>query len=510
MSKNGRKGTSAFRKERRWSPLRSFRFRMLFFTSMSVFAVVFIFSIAIFFFFTWTELKQLDKEQDRTLGFFAEQIAKSGQFYLDIPEYEKLQITIKRRNADLQVYRSDLRFFDDVSWAVNGFAPLPQTLLRSIIEKSPAKQCTIELSGMGILPETFWLSPFSLKADRVTLRVAWKLLNLEAGEYYLFSLMPLDALLASRSSLLKTILMMMGVAALLSAGAGYLTAKRSTRPLELINKAISKISIDNMKLDISIHDADGEIRETVLFIDRMLEDLSKSIRRLQQFTADASHELRTPLAVMKGIVEVALLKDRGKEYYVGKLQELAFQIEAMQALVGALLELARLDAFERLEHKDSVELLIVADEAATIAEPLIRQKGQHLEKELSPAPTRGWEALLIRLVSNLIDNAVKYTPEGGKITIRTYTDEIHKEAVLEVSDTGKGMSEDEITHCFERFWRAESSRTSVGYGLGLSLVLRIAELHEGRLEIKSGPGRGTLFRVRFPLDEQIPGTCGEP
>ncbi|HAG21836.1 MAG: Integral membrane sensor signal transduction histidine kinase [Synergistales bacterium 53_16] len=509
MSKDGRKGAAAFRKERRWSPLRSFRFRMLFFTSLSVFAVVFIFSMAIFFFFTWTEMEQLDKEQNHKLVFFAEQIAKSGHFYLDGPEYEKLQKTIKRRNADLQIYSSDLRFFDDVSWAVNGISPLPQTLLRSIIEKGPAKQSTIDLSSMEILPETLWLWPFSPKADRVILRVAWKLLNLEDGEYYLLLLVPLDALLASRSTLLKTILMMMGVAALLSAGVGYLTNKRNTRRFELINKAISKVSVDNMKLDISINDANEEIRETVLLINRMLEDLSKSIRQLQQFTADASHELRTPLAVMKGIVEVTLLKDRGKEYYVGKLQELAFQIEAMQALVSALLELARLDAFERLEHKDPVELLMVADEAATIAEPLIRQKGQHFEKELSPAATRGWETLLTRLVSNLIDNAAKYTPEGGKITIRTYTDVIRKEAVLEVADTGKGMTEDEITHCFERFWRAESSRTTAGYGLGLSLVLRIAELHEGRLEIKSRPGRGTLFRVRFRLDEEVLGTYEE-
>jgi len=234
----------------------------------------------------------------------------------------------------------------------------------------------------------------------------------------------------------------------------------------------------------------------------MLENLEKSIHQLQQFTADASHELRTPLAVMKGVVEVALLKEREPEYYMGKLQELAGHIDGMQALVGALLELARLDTFNRIDRKEPVELLIVADDAVAASEPHIKMKNQTLQKELAPAPTFGREALLLRLVTNLLDNAAKYTPEEGTVSLRTYADTTRKEAVLEIEDTGKGMTEDEISHCFDRFWRADHSRTTAGYGLGLPLVLRIAELHGGRPEIESKPNKGTLFRFRFPLDEK--------
>ncbi len=493
--------TKTFRKERRGAFLRSFRFRMMFLASLSLLAVTVLFSAAVFVFFTWTELDSLDKAQEHILRFLSGRIEEAGQFYIESSEYEELRQTWQIRNAEIQIYRFGWEFCENILSAGNRIEPLGQQAARKIVEKGPGAS-TVDISSMKTIPETFWLSPCFPGPARELLRVGWRSFSLDGKTYYLFVMHPLNGLLASRGSLLRMILLIFGLTTVLSTAVGYFTARSAIKPFARINRAISKVSIENMKLDVSVQDADEEIRETVILIDRMLENLEKSIGQLQQFTADASHELRTPLAVMKGITEVALLKERDRDYYIGKLQELAGHIEGMQTLVGALLELARLDTFSRIEPKEAVELLIVTDDAIAASEQRIKEKHLTLEKDLSPAPTYGREALLLRLVTNLIDNAVKYTPEGGTVRIRTWTDKNRAEAVLEIEDTGRGMTQEEISHCFDRFWRADHSRSSAGYGLGLPLVLRIAELHEARSEINSLPGEGTLFRFRFTLDEK--------
>ncbi|MGC9489989.1 MAG: sensor histidine kinase [Thermovirgaceae bacterium] len=488
-------------KERRGAFLRSFRFRMMFLASLSILLVTVLFSAAVFVFLIRTELDSLDQAQEHLLGFLAARIEEAGQFCLENSEYEELRSIWQSHDAEFQIYSSGWDLCENILPAGSPIDPLDSELARAIVEKGPGAS-TIDLFAMTVIPDTYWLSPFFPEPARDLLRIRWRRLSLDGGTYYLFALHPLHGLLAFRESLLRMILSLLGLTVLLSTVMGYLTAKKATKPFSLINRAISKVSIENMKLDVSVQDTDEEIRETIIRINRMLENFEKSIRQLQQFTADASHELRTPLAVMKGITEVALLKERESEYYVKKLQELAGHIEGMQTLVGALLELARLDTFDRIEPRESVELLIVADDAVTACEPRSREKGQSLEKDLSPAPTYGREALLLRLATNLLDNAIKYTPEGGTIRIRTWADRARGEAVLEIEDTGMGMTQEEISHCFDRFWRADHARSTTGYGLGLSLVLRIAELHEARPEIESRPGQGTLFRFRFPLDEK--------
>jgi signal transduction histidine kinase len=488
-------------KERGRAFLRSFRFRMMFLASLSILLVTVLFSAAVFVFFIRTELDSLDKAQEHILRFLAGRIEEAGQLCLESSEYEELHKIWQSHNAEFQIYRSGWDFCESILSAGNRIDPLGPELARAIVEKGPGAS-TVEISKKTIIPETYWLSPFFSGPTSDLLRVGWRRLSLDGGTYYLFVVHPLHGLLASRESLLRMILFLLGFTVLLSTAMGYLTARNAIKPFSLINRAISKVSIENMKLDVSVQDTDEEIREMIIRINMMLENLEKSIRQLQQFTADASHELRTPLAVMKGITEVALLKERESEYYVGKLQELASHIEGMQTLVGELLELARLDTFSRIEPKESVELLIVAEDAVAACEPRSREKRQSLEKDLSPAPTYGREALLLRLATNLLDNAIKYTPEGGTVRIRTWADRTRGEAVLEVEDTGRGMTPEEVSHCFDRFWRADHARSTTGYGLGLSLVLRIAELHEARREIKSRPGQGTLFRFRFPLDEK--------
>ena len=226
------------------------------------------------------------------------------------------------------------------------------------------------------------------------------------------------------------------------------------------------------------------------------------MKDLQQFTSYASHELRTPLAVMRGAVDVALLRERDPAYYIGKLQELMYNIDDMQNLVGALLELARLDDFKGLDSREPVDLLLTAEDAIANMEAITQRRGQTIEKDLHPAPTQGRDAMVLRLAYNLLENASKHSPPGSKIGVSTYIDQERDHAVMEIRDDGPGLDPEEINQCFDRFWRADCSRTTPGFGLGLPLVKRIAQIHSAFIEVESSKGGGSLFRVNFPLDSE--------
>lgn len=172
----------------------------------------------------------------------------------------------------------------------------------------------------------------------------------------------------------------------------------------------------------------------------------------------------------------------------------------MQSLLTALLEMARLEGSGEQMKMESLELMVIGEEVSTSLKPIFESKKQLLKLRLNPAPIKGNEALINQLITNLLDNASKYTHQGGSITVITDHDLNKNEAMLEVWDTGIGMDEETINRCFNRLWRAEKSRTTPGYGLGLSLGMRIIRIHGGRVEIESKPNKGTKIKVFFPLD----------
>ncbi len=228
------------------------------------------------------------------------------------------------------------------------------------------------------------------------------------------------------------------------------------------------------------------------------ERFRKAIRNLRRYTSNVSHELLNPLSVIKSKAEVTLLRPRSTEYYEKKLTEIIGHVSSMRNMIESLLELSRLDLSEKPLKLEPMDLQRTADAACQNLSPIFNRRGQEVVKELKPAPLLGREPLLITLACNLLDNASKYSPPGGRLGIRTYREGAAGESVLEVWDTGPGMSPEEIRQCFELFWRADGSRHLPGYGIGLPLVYRIAQIHNGRIEMLSELGEGLLFRVRFP------------
>lgn len=243
---------------------------------------------------------------------------------------------------------------------------------------------------------------------------------------------------------------------------------------------------------------DPDLRRLQAALSASVEQLGQTFGDLRRHTSNVSHELLNPLSVIKGKAEVTLLRPRSKEFYEKKLSEIIEHTNAMRNMIEALLELSRLDLGDRPSNVVLLDLEEIAEEACQRLTLIFNRRGQQVEKEIHSAKTTGRSALILALATNLLDNASKYSPPAGHLGIRTYRDESTQESILEVWDTGPGMSEEEIRQCFDLFWRADGSRHMPGYGIGLPLVYRITQIHGGKIEMHSGMGEGLLFRVRFP------------
>ena len=237
---------------------------------------------------------------------------------------------------------------------------------------------------------------------------------------------------------------------------------------------------------------------------RSTEPAERTIAYMRRFMADAAHELRTPLAVLRSRAEVALQQERTPEGYVAALRAIDADSQRLAAIVDDLLTLARADAGERPVERKRLYLDDIALDAASGARAIALSKGVALEvEEFEEAPIEGDEALVRQLVMILLDNAVKFTPPGGKVALEVISDEAH--AVVVVRDTGIGIPAEQIGRVFERFYRGDPARTRVpgvalrgGAGLGLSIGRWIADVHDATITIASQPNAGTQVTVSFP------------
>ncbi len=224
-----------------------------------------------------------------------------------------------------------------------------------------------------------------------------------------------------------------------------------------------------------------------------------AVEHMRRFMADAAHELRTPVTVLRTRAEVALEQQLDPPNAARALESIAREAERLGALVDDLLLLARVDAGERLLRRERMFLDDVAADAAGAARVVAQRRGVTLEvNRFDEAPIEGDRALVRQLLMIVLDNAVKFTPVGGRVRVGVSRDNGHSAAVVE--DTGPGIPADQLPHVFERFYRGDPSRgQSEGAGLGLAIARWIADAHGAEIAVASEPGRGTRVTIRFPL-----------
>lgn len=234
---------------------------------------------------------------------------------------------------------------------------------------------------------------------------------------------------------------------------------------------------------------------------KALEPLEQSMEEQKRFVADASHELRTPLTALKTQIEVALRDkntDLGSQQNV--LESSLEDLEQLELLTEGLLNLSRYTEVGRSLDFEDVNLKKLVEKEGKKVENQADKKDINFRLDLADITLHGSQEHLRKMISIFLDNAFKYTETGGKVAVTMKA--AKNFAVIEVSDTGVGIQEKDIPHIFDRFYRADSSRTKQkvpGFGLGLSVAKRIIELHNGAVEVESTPGEGTTFTVKLPL-----------
>jgi len=232
-------------------------------------------------------------------------------------------------------------------------------------------------------------------------------------------------------------------------------------------------------------------RLALLIIAQNVTELRKLGIEKQDFFENASHELSTPLTSILGYAEMLKKEESYKEEFVGRIITGA---NRMLALLGDMLSLSALEGSAKLAV-ENVDLEKIALEVITTHNPRIAEKNLKLVQKIEPVTIKANKEKIIELLSNLIDNAIKYTQEEGIITVRIKKDGTR--AVLKVKDTGKGIAKENLSRIFERFFREETSRTSIGTGLGLSIVKHICNLYGAGYSVKSTLGQGSEFTVMF-------------
>jgi signal transduction histidine kinase len=226
----------------------------------------------------------------------------------------------------------------------------------------------------------------------------------------------------------------------------------------------------------------------------------KGVNLNSQFLSDAGHEIRTPLSIIKGRIELALMKERSGPYYKEKLEDVLRQVCSLERLTKGILELSRLEGMKELDL-GMTDLSIVAEEALSSLKDQIRAKGQRVKLVTEEAPVLGDEDMLVQMCRAILDNASKYSPNGSLIEMTVRRDDKGGLGVISVKDYGIGMDPGTAVKCFQPFWRKEASRSSEGYGLGLSMAQRIARLHGGHISVRSTDGMGSTFTFSMPLKE---------
>jgi signal transduction histidine kinase len=236
----------------------------------------------------------------------------------------------------------------------------------------------------------------------------------------------------------------------------------------------------------------------------MLDRLENAFQRQRQFTADASHELRAPLTLLLGQVDVALQRPRSDEEYSQALRGLREDILRLRRLVDVLLALARADARQDVLAPEPLDLGELVQEIVEAMGPLAEERGIQLVAQPGPGIIiHGDQARLMQLLLNLVENALNHTPQGGRVVVAAHRADNPSTACISVRDTGCGIAPQHLPHVFERFYRADSARTSGGAGLGLAICSWIAAAHGGRIVVQSEVNVGSTFTVWLPIRGRV-------
>jgi two-component system sensor histidine kinase BaeS len=303
-----------------------------------------------------------------------------------------------------------------------------------------------------------------------------------------------------RDALLRAVAFAAGLAAVLALSVGIVVSRRITRPLVALTGVARAMEGGDREIRVAGGGGTGELGELSSAFNQLADTLQREDALRRAVVADVAHELRTPVTVLQASTEA--LRDGVLEATPGELSSLLDEAVRLARLVEDLETLASAEAAGMRLDRQIVDLTDVARQAVDSLRPQFGAADLGLAVRSSPVTVAGDPVRLRQVVTNLLTNALKFTPSGGSVTVDVHP--VDSTARLEVSDTGVGLAGDDIDHVFERFWRGSRAGRTGGSGIGLAVVAELVRAHGGAVEAAGAPGEGARFVVTLPRTDRIP------
>ena len=392
------------------------------------------------------------------------------------------------------------------SWDLPAAAPLDKFTLDQALRESSHPR-SVQASSR---PDSVFIT---LRGGRDGYRGFSRKISLDDRSCTVIALQSLHAREEMLEDIRATFVWTIPIALLLASAGGYFLARKSLAPVVAMSSQAGRIGAANLHERLEVQNERDELGHLARSFNSLLDRLCQSFERQRRFMADASHELRTPVAILRGEAEVALSQHaRSPEEYRESLGVLHQEAERLTHIVEDLFTLTRADAGQYPLQPSEFYLDELIAECVHAARTLALAKNISLNFEgASESPLRADESLLRRMILNLLDNAIKYTLDGGRVVVTCRRE--GENYVLSISDTGTGVPADLQPRIFERFFRADKARSRAendggGAGLGLSISRWIAEAHQGRLELTRSDSTGSTFTAYLPTQSGHSGTAG--
>jgi len=439
------------------------------------------------------------------------QVVLGGAFYILISNWllgqsdSTLSATAAQVSATLQgadlIDDGLLKFqFNDPDEPTDAFLQERKFFIRlinrrtgQIVESSASYE--VAVSSQALLPSA---SYETLRSAGTSMRVYSY--PFDEGDYSLQVGVSLEEVNATQAQIMRLTALAVLISIVLGGGTGLFLANRALVPIQAITRTAQQISERDLSKRITRPLVDDELGQLAQTFNTMLDRVEGAFQRQQHFTADAAHELRTPLSIMQTGIDVVLSQARDAAQYRAALEAVQEEVQRLTSLTVGLLTLARADSHTLTLNREVTDLSLlintVIDQVTAVAE----QKQITIQREIVPCLALNMdEGRIIQLALNLIENAVKYTPEGGAVTV--IVSQTGDTVSLSVADTGPGIPPEYLPRIFDRFYRTDRSRSrdQGGVGLGLAIAQHIAQLHGGEINVWSQVGVGTRFTVTLPV-----------
>jgi two-component system, OmpR family, heavy metal sensor histidine kinase CusS len=435
----------------------------------------------------WSLGENLEREAN---AFLANKIEDCRRLLLERPNDTPLLVNeVQTEAASSQFIRYYVRLLDDQGNLVLETPGMTELLPAALF---PAAIETTASPSRG----TLWKSP---AGRSYLLMPAWAQINTTGHLRRLIQValeVSADESLMARYRMTLAAVVVLGM--LFSAGAGLLIARKGLLPLKEITETTERITASQLRERIVTNGWPDELASLACSFDRMLDRLEVSFQRLSQFSADLAHELRTPINNLWGEAGVALSQCRTSREYRATLESSLEEYARLARLIDNLLFLARADGQTEMFNREPCNAREAIEVVREFYEALAEDRGVEVRCE-GEGMVNADPVLFRQAISNLLSNALNYTPSGGRVLIQIH-DSGDNGLKVDVSDTGCGIAAEHLPRIFDRLYRVDPARSQHpnGAGLGLAIVRSIMTLHGGSVEVQSEPGKGTTFRLSFP------------